>query len=192
MRAVLLCSALLGLLSCQTIAPVPNGPWSERRAALQALENYQASGQLAAATPTEGFSASLRWQQLGATSDVLLRAPLGVGGAHVNFDGEILRVTNNQGAQLEGAQAQAELQRLLGFEPPLTSLRYWLVGAPDPAMAAIESLDGARRLAQLQQRDWTIEYADYQQSGNYWLPRRMALVRGPVKLKLQLSHWQLP
>ncbi len=192
MRVVLLCFALLALASCKTLAPQPTGSWNERRAALQALDNYQINGQLAAATPTEGFSASMRWQQQGATSDLLLRAPLGVGGAHLNYDGEILRVTNSQGLQLEGAQAQAELVRLLGFDPPLTSLRYWLLGAPDPAAPAIESLDAAQRLAALEQRDWKISYADYQQSGVHWLPRHVELLHGPVKLKLQLSHWQLP
>jgi len=191
MRALLLCSALFGLVSCQTLAPVAPNPWSERRAALQALDRYQVNGQLAVATATEGFSAGMRWQQQGSTSDLLLRAPLGVGGAHLNYDGEILRVTNSQGAQFEGAQAQAELVRLLGFEAPLTSLRYWLVGTPDPALAATESLDGAQRLAQLQQSEWQIGYTDYQPSGNYWLPRHVELHRGAVKLKLQLSHWQL-
>ena len=191
MRALLLCSVLLGLISCQTLSPLAPTPWSERRSALQAIDRFQVNGQLAVATSTEGFSAAMRWQQQGATSDLLLRAPLGVGGAHLNYDGEILRVTNSQGAQLEGAQAQAELVRLLGFEAPLSSLRFWLLGTPDPAFTAIESLDGSQRLAQLQQSEWQIGYTDYQQSGNYWLPRHVELLRGPVKLKLQLSHWQL-
>ena len=121
-----------------------------------------------------------------------MRAPLGVGGAHLNFDGDVLRVTNGQGTQLEGVTAQAELVRLLGFDPPLTSLRYWLLGAPDPASVATETLDGEQRLAQLQQGEWQVDYGEYQQAAGLWLPRRVALHRGEVKLKLQLSHWQLP
>jgi outer membrane lipoprotein LolB len=191
MRVLLLCSALLALVACHTL-PVQNAPWDERRAALQAIENYEVSGQIAASTATEGFSAAMRWQQQGVTSDLLLRAPLGVGGAHLNYDGDVLRVTNSQGAQLEGATAQAELVRVLGFDPPLTSLRYWLLGAPDPAQAASETLDAEQRLSQLQQGDWQVDYGEYLQAGGHWLPRHVEVHRGPLKLKLQLSHWQLP
>ena len=59
MRALLLCSALLALAACHTLAPARRPPpWSERRAALQAIENFQVNGQLAVATPSEGFSAN--------------------------------------------------------------------------------------------------------------------------------------
>jgi outer membrane lipoprotein LolB len=191
MRA-LLCSALLALAACHTLALLPATPWSERRASLQALDKYEVNGQLAVATASEGFSANLRWQQQGVASDLLLRAPLGVGGAHLNFDGEVLRVTNSQGTQLEGVTAQAELVRVLGFEPPLTSLRYWLLGAPNPAGVATETLNAEQRLAQLQQGEWQVDYGEYQRAGSLWLPRRVALHRGEVKVKLQLSHWQLP
>lgn len=192
MRALLLCSALLAVSACHTLAPIRATPWGERRAALQAVEKFEVKGQLAVATPSEGYSANLRWQQQGTASDLLLRAPLGVGGAHLNFDGEILRVTNSQGAQLEGATAQAEVVRVLGFAPPLSSLRYWLLGTPDPASVATETLDGDQRLAQLQQGDWQVDYDEYQQAAGLWLPRRVALHRGEIKVKLQLSHWLLP
>jgi outer membrane lipoprotein LolB len=192
MRVLLLCSALLALAACHTLAPLPATAWGERRAALQAVEKFEVNGQLAVATPAEGFSANLRWQQQGNASDLLLRAPLGMGGAHLNFDGAMLRVTNSQGTELEGAPAQAELARVLGFAPPLGSLRYWLLGAPDPASVATETLDGEQRLAQLQQGEWQVDYGEYQQAAGLWLPRRVALHRGEIKVKLQLSHWLLP
>ena len=192
MRALLLCSALLALAACHTLTPLSAPPWGERRAVLQSVEKFQVNGQLAVATPSEGFSANLRWQQQGAASDLLLRAPLGMGGARLNYDGEILKVTTSQGTQLEGAPARAELVRVLGFEPPLNSLRYWLLGTPDPASIATETLDSAQRLAQLQQGEWLIDYGEYQQSAGGWLPRRVALRRGEIRVKLQLSQWQLP
>ena len=163
MRALLVCSALLTLAACHTLPPIA------------------------------GFSASLRWQQQGVASDLLLRAPLGVGGAHLRFDGAVLLVTAGDGAQLEGAAARAELVRLLGFEPPLASLRYWLLGVPDPAApAADETLDVAQRLAQLRQDGWQVDYGEYLRSASQWLPRRMVLQRGDLRLKLRVSNWQLP
>jgi outer membrane lipoprotein LolB len=192
MRAWLVCSSLLALAACHTLAPLPAVAWSERRAALQAVESFEVNGQLAVATPSEGFSANLRWQQQGLASDLLLRAPLGMGGARLNFDGEVLRVTNSQGTELQGVTAQAELVRVLGFDPPLTSLRFWLLGTPDPAMVATETLNDEQRLAQLQQGEWQVDYGEYQQAAGLWLPRRVALHRGELRVKLQLSHWKLP
>lgn len=193
MRALLAWSALLMLAGCQALAPVVNTPWPLRRAALQGVDSYAFNGQLAAATANEGFSASLRWQQQGPSSDVLLRAPLGVGGAHLVYDGSLLRVTASDGSQLEGDAAHAELVRLLGFEPPLASLRYWLLGVPDPAGVVItETLDAAQRLARLQQGDWQVDYAEYLRSGAQWLPRRVVIQRGVLRLKLRVSSWQLP
>jgi len=192
MRALLLCTALFALAACHTLAPLPATPWSERRVSLQAIDKFEVNGQLAVATSSEGFSANLQWQQQGVGSDLLLRGPLGVGGARLNFDGEVLRVTNSQGTQLEGVTANAELIRMLGFEPPLTSLRYWLLGTPDPASVATEILDDKQRLAQLQQGEWQVDYGEYQQAAGLWLPRRVTMHRGAVKVKLQLSNWQLP
>jgi outer membrane lipoprotein LolB len=192
MRALLPYIALLALAACHTLSPVPATPWSERRIALQAVDKFQVSGQLAVATPSEGFSANLQWQQQGVGSELVLRGPLGMGGARLNFDGEVLRLTNSQGTQLEGVPAQTELVRVLGFEAPLSSLRYWLLGTPDPARVATETLDDKQRLAQLQQGEWQVDYGEYQQTAGQWLPRRMALTRGGVKVKLQLSNWQLP
>ena len=192
MRAILAWSVLLSLAACRTLAPIPSTPWPERRAALQAIEQFQINGRLAASTESEGFSASLWWQQQGVVSELLLRAPFGVGGARLNFDGTVLHLTASDGSQLEGVTAQAELVRLFGFEPPLTSLRYWLLGAPDPAVAATETLDAAQRLLQLQQGEWRVDYGDYLQTAGHWLPRHLALHRGALNMKLQVSRWQLP
>jgi outer membrane lipoprotein LolB len=195
MRALIACCALLALAACQSLPPTPGIPWPERRAALQALGQYGFSGQFAAATGTEGFSASIQWQQQGAVSEVALRAPFGVGGARLNYDGSELRVTDSHGTQFDGAAARQEMQRLFGFEPPLSSLRYWLLGVPDPATTASETLDDRQRLASLQQNDWQVDYAEYlktsEQASGQWLPRRLTMHRGPVKLKLQVSRWLL-
>lgn len=193
MRALLAWSALLTLAACQSLPLIPATAWPVRRAALQGIESYAFNGQLAAATASEGFSASLRWRQQGAASDLLLRAPFGVGGAHVRFDGELLGVSASDGSELQGAAARSELVRLLGFEPPLSSLRYWLLGVPDPATpGAIEAFDAAQRLSQLRQDGWQVDYSEYLRSAGQWLPRRLVLQRGALKLKLRVSNWQLP
>jgi outer membrane lipoprotein LolB len=188
----LLAALTLLLDACRTL-PVPAATaWPQQRAALQALASYQFRGQLAAATATEGFSAALSWQQDGIRSDAQLRAPFGVGGALLRFDGSNLQMTASNGAVLGGAAARDAMINLLGFEPPLASLRYWLLGVPDPTGPGEEVLDGAQHLRRLRQSDWQIDYADYARSSGQWLPGLITLRRDNAKLKVHVSRWQLP
>ena len=62
-------------------------PWPERRAMLQADDDFTLSGRVALSAPGTGFNASLRWRQQGGTSLVSLDGPLGVGGAEVEVVG---------------------------------------------------------------------------------------------------------
>ena len=168
-----------------------SAPWPGQRAALQALDSYQFHGQLAAATASEGFSAALSWQQRGPVSDAQLRAPFGVGGARLRVDADGLQMTSSSGVALEGAAAHEAMIGLLGFEPPLASLRYWLLGVPDPGAPAEEVLDGAQHLQRLVQHGWQVEYGEYSHQGRLWLPGRVTLRHEPARLKVHITRWQL-
>ena len=182
----------LGFSACRTLPTSTGIPWPERRLALQALEHYGFHGQLAAATATAGFSATLNWQQQGVASDAQLRAPLGLGGAHLIFDGAQLQFTASNGSQVAGVAAREAMISMFGFEPPLSSLRYWLLGVPDPRAPGEEALDAAQRLAQLSQSEWQINYGDYVHEGAGWLPGLVTLRHADVRLKVHIRHWQLP
>ncbi len=183
---------LLLLAGCQTLTTPQIQDWPQRRAALQALAQYQFSGRLAVASGGEGFSAGLQWQQQLQRSEVRLQAPLGFSAAQIDFDGSRLRITGSDGAVLEGEPAQRGLGEALGFTPPLSSLRYWLVGSSDPADAtAVEVLDDQQRLQRLTQSGWLIEYGEYQRVAGEWMPRRLTLNREAVRVRLVINRWQL-
>src|SRR5205823_11616108 len=44
-----------------------------------------------------------------------------------------LAIVTARGQHLDSAAAHADLATRLGFDPPLASLRYWILGVPDPA-----------------------------------------------------------
>ncbi len=192
-RFALLATLLATLLldGCRTLPAPAARSWAEQRTALQSLERYQFRGQLAAAAADEGFSAALSWQQHGVASSVQLRAPFGVGGAQLRYDESGLQMTNSNGAELRGEAAHRAMIELLGFEPPLASLRYWLIGVPDPATPGVEQLDGAQHLQQLTQGDWRIDYSDYAPQGGWWLPGLVTLRRDTTRLKVRVNRWQL-
>lgn len=183
----------LALAACQTVpvAPAPSVAWSVRRPALQNLGRFGLNGRVAVAVGKQGFNAGLRWRQSGAATSLALTGPLGAGGVQVTADGGHFSVVTSNGKHLGDTEARAELQDKLGFEPPLTSLRYWVLGVPDPATAASVQLDSQQRLTGLTQDGWQIEYESYMPVGAEWLPRLMTLRREGVRVRMVVDGWQL-
>jgi len=188
----LVCSMLAGCVSTphRPSAPTTPSSWSERRSQLQQLPDFALTGRVAIAAGNEGFNARLQWQQREAQSEVALQGPLGVGGVHIRTDGGALSVTTTRGESLDSAAAHAELNSRLGFDPPLASLRYWLLGVPDPATQAMETLNPQGRLAGLGQDGWQIDYPAYTEAQGDQLPQRITLHHGDVRIRLIVDHWQ--
>jgi outer membrane lipoprotein LolB len=139
----------------------------------------------------EGFNANLHWTQEGARSQLTLAGPLGVGGAQITTSGHELTVITARGEHVESEAAHAELAARLGFDPPLASLRYWVLGVPDPNGPATETLDAAQqRLSALTQDGWQVEYLRYMAAGGEALPARLTLQRDAVRVRLLVDDWR--
>ncbi|HXY76512.1 MAG TPA: lipoprotein insertase outer membrane protein LolB [Steroidobacteraceae bacterium] len=187
-------AATLLLAACRTtqVPLPPSAPWDQRRPQLQAWEHFELRGRVAVATADSGFNANLLWAQDGARSALTLEGPLGAGAVKIDSSGRDLDIVNANGEHLDSDTARAELRSRLGFEPPFGSLRYWVLGVPDPTQPAQESLDPAQqRLSALTQSGWHIDYSAYTAVGAEALPQRLTLEREAVRLKLLVDHWQL-
>ena len=114
-----------------------------------------------------------------------------MGAAHVEQMGSELTVTTAKGVTLTQSAASQELASTLGFEPPLHSLRYWVLGASDSAFPAQESIDEQQRLTVLDQDGWHIRCEEYALVGRQWLPQRLIVTRQSLRLKLVVNTWRL-
>jgi outer membrane lipoprotein LolB len=194
MRAALtIAASLLLLVGCATRKPRPPEAqnWEQRLSALQAITQFQLDGRLAATSGNEGFSAGVRWRQDHDTATLDLSAPLGFGAAHIEQSPAGLTVTSSRGVTLEHEAASEELAATLGFEPPLRSLRYWVLGASDPDFASQETIDDQQRLAHLEQDGWQVDYVQYTQVAGRWLPQQLTVTRQSLRLKLVVHAWRL-
>ena len=186
-------AALLLLAGCHTAPSVLPGAvaWQVRRGQLQERVHFTLKGRVAVAAGGQGFNASLRWVQDGGSTLATLAGPLGAGGVEIAASGDDLHIVTANGAELKGDAARAELNNRLGFDAPLTSLRYWVLGVPDPAHPADETVDQAhQRLSGLTQDGWHIDYGTYMASGDEWLPARVILTRADVRVRLIVDAWQ--
>jgi outer membrane lipoprotein LolB len=188
---VLASGVLVVLAGCHT-APVrlpAAHPWPERKAELQQRERYELKGRVAVAAGGEGFNARLRWTQDGSKSQVSLQGPLGTGGVELVADGDTLSIQDAHGERMGDEAAREELRSRMGFEPPLASLRYWVLGVPDPSQPAEEVVDESQHLTHLTQGGWQIEYPAYMPVNDQSLPQRITLQAADVRVRLLVDSW---
>jgi len=185
-------AVLLLLCACVSLPPAkPAAPWLERRGQLQAIDSYTLSGKIAVASAGQGFNAGMDWTTHGSAASVVLRSPLGSAISRLDFDGQQLQLSSGD-TEWSGDEAATRIANQIGFVPPIGRLRYWLLGSPDPSGPAKETVDDAQRLSALAQFGWQLTYTDYVEWQGQWLPRRINVQRDAVRLRLLISHWQIP
>jgi outer membrane lipoprotein LolB len=167
-------------------------PWAQRQNDLTALHHFDLQGRVAVTNGSDGFSAGLRWQQNDDQALIDLSAPLGFGAAHIQQTDDILRVTTSKGVTLDSEASRQELRNTLGFDAPLQSLRFWIVGCSDPGTPAEVTLDDSQRLKHLAQEGWQIDYGEYAVVKNrLWLPASLTVTHEALRLKIVIHDWQL-
>lgn len=183
------------LTGCRTrpppavIGPGADAPWAEQHAALARLDRYGLDGRVAVAAGGEGFSASLRVQQRPRRSELALDGPLGIGGIRVALDEGEVQVTTSRGEKLDGEQARAELERRLGFELPLSELRWWLLGIPAPGDASVDADAVSGEIRAFTQKGWQVRIDSRVAGLGFLLPRRVTAQREGARLRLLVEHW---
>jgi len=190
--------ALLMLLAgCRTVPPPPvivgpgaGAPWSEQRAGLEQLDRYTLSGRVAVAANGQGFSGNLRYQQQPQRADLALDGPLGMGGLRVALAGEQLSISTSKGEQLDGPEARLELERRLGFELPLSELRWWLLGIPAPGESALEQDVGSGEIHGFRQKGWHVSIDTRTAAMGFALPQKLTATREGTRFKLLVENWQ--
>jgi len=198
-RAALSVAALAALSlagGCRTLPPPPipgpgpDAPWPEQRAALEKLDRYSLNGRVAVAANGQGFSASLRYEQLPRRSNLALDGPLGIGGLRVVLDGDDLQISTSRGEKLDGEAARAELERRLGFALPLSELRWWLLGIPAPGDVNVNPDGGTDEIKEFTQSGWRVSINARAAGLGFSLPQRLTAEREGARLKLLVEHWQ--
>jgi outer membrane lipoprotein LolB len=176
------------LAACATTKLKPPAvKWDQRDNELQHASAWQLQGRAAVAVGTQGWQATLNWQQAGLYAVVHLSGPFGIGA--------LVLEQQPGGLSLNGAPPSdavvSQLQDRLGFEMPLDNLRYWLLGVPDPSAPFELARDDQDRAQKLTQAGWSIVYDRYLPFAGDLLPGHMILSRGDVRVRIVIDHWDL-
>ena len=174
------------LAACATTRPaIAPAPWEQRLSELEHASAWQLDGRAAVSLGTQGWQASLDWRQHGASSEVHLAGPFGVGA--------LVLTATPEGISLTGAapseEVAAQLRERLGFDLPIDSLRFWLQGIPDPSSAFELTRNNQDRALELWQAGWSIQYDGYMPNNGDLLPARLVLRRANARVRIAVDRW---
>ena len=187
---------VLLLAGCQVApvrAPAPEGAGSlsEHIAAVQTLQTWGLGGRAAINTLTESGTVSLDWQQDGERYLVNLRAPWGAGSVRIQGSDIGVMLTTSQGVQELAREPRELLVRHTGLDLPLESLRYWLLGIPDPGEPSEPSVDERGLLTELRQLGWHIDYQRYGDFDGLALPTKLFMRGQDIEVRVVVQRWTL-
>jgi outer membrane lipoprotein LolB len=185
--------ALLALAGCATLPATIQLPamesWETRQAVLGEVYNWQFRGRIAVKAGDEGFNARFDWAQQGDAFDASVAGPLGIGTVRIEGEGDTVRLTDKDGTETRLENAEADLFWRYGWTIPVTSLRYWALGIPDPAVAAETEVDAEGRLTRLEQGDWSVSISRYAEGGGQPMPRILTATNPDTRVRMVIDRW---
>lgn len=172
--------------------------WQNHLTALNGIHRWSLRGRVALRADDRGWQASLRWVKSAHMQTIQLAGPFGSGRVSLQQDHRGAVLTDSRGNQYRENDAEILLQRITGWQLPVSGLQYWIRGQAIPDTAADVKLDSFGRLERLKQADWDIHYQAYVQHGSLYLPRRIFMSRPleedsdrKLEVRLVLNHWQM-
>ena len=189
MKPLLVVAALLAA-GCTRLPDVSDGlDFAQRASHLRALADWTMRGRLSIDTGEQTHGARFRWLQSGQDQTLVISGPLNVGGVRIAGDREQLTVLA-RGDERVLSDPENELSAMLGWWLPVTSLPDWLRGLPDTRFAADTDFGTAGTLRRLAQREWVVDYAEYQLRDGVLMPRRAVFAHESLRLEMLVDDWQ--
>ena len=184
--------AVAGVAGCATTGSIelPDlDDWETRKIVLEETDEWQFSGRIGVSAGDEGFNGKLWWRQDGVVFRARISGPVGVGTIFINGDGPELTLTERDGTVTELDDAESELRHRYGWTIPVTSLRFWALGIPDPASASNAGFNESGQMSELSQREWQVTINEYAEGGGQEMPRRLTATSGNIRVRLVIDDW---
>ena len=179
------CIVLL-LSACSTLPVEPEIHYSKiAREHLYKLERWTFEGRLALTGKNDSWSASINWGHRPDDEKIKLSGPLGQGATVIQLTGDLVTIDRGDDEVQSSTQPEEFINQQLGMFVPVHSLRYWVVGLPEPTSKFVETATG------FTQSGWLIEYKQMQPVDNQSMPRKITVTNEQVKLKLIIDQWAL-
>ncbi|MEW6133908.1 MAG: lipoprotein insertase outer membrane protein LolB [Pseudomonadota bacterium] len=150
------------------------------------LQAFSLQGRVSVKYGDESLSGQLNWQAWAGGDEVLLSTPLGQGLASIRRDEQGVSLSRPGEPPVRAENVEMLTLSELGFRLPLSGLRYWIQGRPDPARASEVSLNASGGVNRIFQDGWEIEYPEFAEHR----PRKIYVSREDLEIRLVIDTWQ--
>ncbi|UYG01032.1 lipoprotein insertase outer membrane protein LolB [Halomonas sp. GD1P12] len=193
-KAFLTGAALLALAGCATQAPMDDsgrqeGHWERQQAEVEAFDSWTLIGKAGLRTPDENTSANLDWNQTPFYFRMLISGPFGGGRSVLEGREGRFSLTTGEG-RFEAETPEALMEEQLGWSLPVRAMPDWVRGLPgDDSDYQLET-DELGFPRHLEQDGWEIDYRDWEEVEEMWLPRRLVMNYDEVRITLVVNQWR--
>ena len=199
-RTALTLGLLAVLLGGCASSPAPSEPVempevmvlaAEHQKRLSALEHWAVKGRIGLIHGEEGWHAGLSWAQQGAAFEIDLDGPVGQAALRMIGDDQLITLFLPDEAPMSADTPERLVRDKLGWELPVSGMRWWIKGQPQPDANSVNTLDESGRLQDIKQTDWRVRFLEYQTVDGIDLPRKMRIEHRELTIKLVLHEWTL-
>jgi outer membrane lipoprotein LolB len=177
---------ILMVSGCTTEIVAPETLYSKiTRESLYNLEQWSFEGRLGLTGIKDSWQANINWQHRSSDEEIRLSGPLGQGATIIKLTGTLVTIDRGNDKIQTSLEPEAFISQQLGMFVPVRSLRYWVIGVPEPGSPYVEAGLGFR------QAGWLIEYKQMQRVNAQNMPRRITVTNEKVKLKIMIDQWIL-
>lgn len=185
-RWLILGMVFLVMTACSTTQVEEGIKYSKStREHLYDLGSWSFSGRLALTGKKDAWQANIVWAHDLGSDEIKLSGPLGQGATVIRLSSDEVIIDRGDGKVLSSRQPEDFINQQLGLAVPVRSLRYWVVGLPEPSTTFVLTTDG------FVQSGWLIEYKQEQVVNSELLPRKISVTNERIKLKLMIDQWGL-
>lgn len=186
-------TALL-LAGCASQGPMDEsgrqaGQWERQQADVEAFDTWTLVGKAGLRTPQENVSANLDWNQTPHYFRMLISGPFG-GGRNVLEGREGRFSLSNSDGRFAAETPEALMEEQLGWALPVSTMPDWVRGLPGEHDSYQLETDELGFPSHLSQNGWEIDYRDWEQVEDMWLPRRLVMNYDDVRITLVVNQWQ--
>ena len=177
---------VLMLSSCSIVPKEPEVQYSKLASEhLYKLESWSFEGRLALTGKNDSWSANINWEHKPNDEKIKLSGPLGQGATVIQLTSDLVTIDRGDGQAQSSIQPEQFINQQLGMFVPVHSLRYWVLGLPEPTSAFVETATGFK------QAGWFIDYKQMQPVHDHSMPHKITVTNEQVKLKLIIDQWNL-
>jgi len=162
------------------------------------MQDWHMKGRMVVVNGAELWAMSVDWQQKGDEYIIYLSGPFGAGKVQLagSRNGVLLKDSDDQ--LFYAATPEELLLEHTGVAMPLSYLRFWMLGLPQPSTSQNENhakLDQQGRLESLNREQWDIVFKRYIKINAYVgkpvdLPDKIFISKGEdIKVRVVVGEW---